>query len=256
MQMDPNLIKPLKLYGGRVGCLLIHGFTSCPLDLRPLTEHLHRDWGFTAHEILLPGHGTTFEDMARFGWADWIRACEKGLGELKKQCDQVWLIGFSMGGVLANIVASRHQVEGLVSISAPIWPQKKITKYAFLLKYFRKHVEMGKRPDFEVPSWRYNHVSMKSIADLSRLINECKQALSRVQVPALVVQGDSDRTVEPRSADYIFKALGSADKEFFFTSGGHMLLLESRRQEICCRISEFIKTRTGGISNGCNQAGR
>ena len=243
-------IQPLRLAGGDIGCLLIHGFTSCSLDLRTLTEYLHGQCGFTAHEVLLPGHGTSPQDMAKFGCSDWLNSVETSLVELEKQCSKVWLIGFSMGGVLASILASRQDITGLISISAPIWPRAKLTRYAFLLQYFRKYAQLKKRPKFEVPSWRYEQVAVANIADLNRAIGMCKTALPLVRVPTLVIQGDADRTIEPRSANYIYNGLGSTDKELVFVSGGHMLLLESRRQEIHFRISEFIKTRIGGMSNG------
>lgn len=252
--MDPSF-NPLQLAGGSTGCLLVHGFTSCPADLRYLTEHLHTA-GLTVHEVLLPGHGSTAEDMAKTDWQDWLVAVEQGLDNLSSQCSAVWLIGFSMGGVLTGILASRSNVQGYISISAPIWPRAKMTKFAFLLQYIRRYVQLGKRPDFELPSWRYQRVAVKNIADLTRLIKVFKGALPHIKVPTLVIQGEDDRTIEPRSADYIFRHLGSADKVRFSVPGGHMLLLGVQRQQICDKIYEFIKTRTGGIRDGSCKTGR
>ena len=59
------------LSGSRTGCLLLHGFTSTPAELRPLGEALHRA-GYTVHAPLLPGHGTSPEDLLHITYCDWI----------------------------------------------------------------------------------------------------------------------------------------------------------------------------------------
>jgi len=147
---------------------------------------------------------------------------------------------------------SRTKVDGLVSISSPIWLQEKKANYAFLLKHFIKYSQRGKRPKYDFPSWRYEQVSLKNIADLVNLIKVCKRVLSKVDVPALVVQGEEDHTVEPRSARYIFNGLGSSDKELFITGGEHMLLLTPGQKDICIRVCDFIRIRTGGTTHARN----
>lgn len=248
MSMNPKF-QPLHLPGGSTGCLLVHGFTSCPFDIRPLSKHLHKV-NCTVQEVLLPGHGTDYRDMARFGWRDWLQAVEEGLRRLKQTCSRVWLIGFSMGGSLATLAAARNDVDGLISISAPIWPRNQRSKYAFLLQHFIKYTQLGEGRQYQFPSWRYQRVAVSNIVDLMRLIREVKRALPSITIPTLVVQGRNDGTVHPRGADYIYLRLGSSEKELCFTDGGHMLLLESGYKEICCCVSDFILTRTGGSVDG------
>lgn len=247
--MNPNMTRPLFFAGGSRGCLMIHGFTSSPFDLRPLSKHLH-SCGFTVQEVLLPGHGTGFQDMAKYGWSDWLRAVEDGLAKLLNRCSSVWLLGFSMGGILAVLAASRNPVAGLVSISAPIWPQANRAKYAFIFKHFVKYTDLGKGPGQKIPSWRYQQVTLKSIDDLMQLIKLGKGALPKVYVPTLVVQGLDDQTVKPKSASFIYTKLGAETKELFFLPGDHLLLLESTHEKVCKRVSAFI-FQIGGNSDGC-----
>lgn len=239
---------PLSLAGGSTGCLLIHGFTSCPLDVRPLTKHMHQR-GYTVQEVLLPGHGTSYEDMARYGAGDWLAAVEAQLAALESRCSQVWLVGFSMGGTLAALAAARNPVQGLISLAAPIWPRPWRARYAGILQYFQKYAELGKAQEFRFPSWRYQRVAVKNVADLITLIRMAKAAYARIDVPTLVVQGSGDRTIEVRSAKYIYDKLSASDKELFVVEGGgHMLLLESTSPDICSKVEQFISSRTGGKS--------
>lgn len=236
---------PLSLAGGGTGCLLIHGFTSCPLDVRPLTKHLHQH-GYTVQEVLLPGHGTSYEDMAGYGAGDWLAAVEDQLAELQGRCPRVWLVGFSMGGTLAALAAARNPVQGLISLAAPIWPRPWRARYAGILQYFQKYAELGKAQELRFPSWRYQRVAVKNVADLNTLIRRAKAAYAGIEVPTLVVQGSADGTIEVRSAMYIYDKLSASDKELYIVEGGgHMLLLESASPQICSRVEQFISSRTG-----------
>lgn len=239
---------PLSLAGGGTGCLLIHGFTSCPLDVRPLTKFLHQR-GYTVQEVLLPGHGTSYEDLAGYGARDWLAAVEAQLAAMQRRCPQVWLVGFSMGGTLAALAAARNSVQGLISLAAPIWPRPWRARYAGVLQYFQKYAELGKGQELRFPSWRYQRVAVKSVADLNTLIRMAKATYAKIEIPTLVVQGSQDRTIEVRSANYIYNKLSAPKKELLMVEGGgHMLLLESASSYVCSRVKQFISSRTGGNS--------
>ncbi len=57
---------PYRCHGSRggVGVILIHGLTASATEVRPIADHLERAAvGITLSCPLLPGHGTTFEDL-------------------------------------------------------------------------------------------------------------------------------------------------------------------------------------------------
>src|SRR5271154_6266158 len=56
--LDPTLTAPFELGIGPGACLLVHGFTGTPWDVRPLGEALAAG-GFRVRGIPLPGHGAT-----------------------------------------------------------------------------------------------------------------------------------------------------------------------------------------------------
>ena len=61
--------EPFEHTGGPVGVLLCHGFTGSPQTLRPWAEYLAQQ-GLTVSLPRLPGHGTTWQDLAGTGWLD------------------------------------------------------------------------------------------------------------------------------------------------------------------------------------------
>src|SRR5215212_1704162 len=83
--------------GGPVGALVLHGFTGSPVTMQPVTDAFVAA-GFTVSMPRLPGHGTTIEDMATTGWAEWSAAAEDAYQRLAARCDRVVAAGLSMGG--------------------------------------------------------------------------------------------------------------------------------------------------------------
>ncbi len=62
--------------GGATGVLLCHGFTGSPQSLRPWAEYL-AGAGLSVSLPRLPGHGTTWQEMARTRWEDWFAEVDR-----------------------------------------------------------------------------------------------------------------------------------------------------------------------------------
>ena len=70
--------EPWSAPGGSHGVLVLHGFTGNPQSMRPLAQALAAA-GFTVELPLLPGHGTSVEDLIPTRWEDWSGAAEAQL---------------------------------------------------------------------------------------------------------------------------------------------------------------------------------
>lgn len=106
--------------GKEIGVLLIHGFTGTTAELRPLGKHLHAE-GYTVHAPLLKGHGVSPEKMACTTWVDWWVSAREGYERLKQEgCQQIVVMGLSMGGLLALKIAQYQPVIGIATLCAPI----------------------------------------------------------------------------------------------------------------------------------------
>ena len=83
--------------GRRIGVLLSHGFTGSPASIVPWGTYL-AEQGFAVSVPLLPGHGTTWQEMTSTRYADYYAAIEKEFDALKARTDVVVVGGLSMGG--------------------------------------------------------------------------------------------------------------------------------------------------------------
>src|SRR3954451_19377030 len=95
---------PFSLGEGDVACLLLHGLTGSPAEVRPVGEALAQA-GFRAVGPLLPGHGTTPEDLYLVSRADLLAAAESALLGLRG-ARRLFLCGLSAGALLSIELAA------------------------------------------------------------------------------------------------------------------------------------------------------
>src|SRR5829696_1309179 len=89
--------------------------------MRYLGAHLARA-GVAVHAPMLPGHGTTLDDLARTTRRDWLAAVERAVDAMRARCRRVAVIGQSLGGLLALHLASRRSdLAAIGSLAAPLW---------------------------------------------------------------------------------------------------------------------------------------
>lgn len=239
-----------------VTCLLVHGFTGSPSEIRSLAEHLSaRGYGIEA--ILLPGHGTTPQDMARTTWRDWYGAVEEEYIRLSRLHKLVIPIGFSMGGVLCLHLAARHPVPGIVTLSSPIFIANRKAYLAPLLKYFYKYRTKPVAAEVQAQNLAEGHFSytitpISSLASLLQLIRIVKQELPALKMPALIMQSRMDRTVNPQSAQYIYDRLGSTDKELIWLQeSGHVITRGPEKELVFAKVERFVaRFGEGGMAVG------
>ncbi len=100
-----------------IGCLLIHGFTGSPFEVEPLAQSLRSRTDWKIAVPTLPGHGDELS-LKGIKHTEWMNHAERELKALLKECDTVYVVGFSMGGLIASYLASLYPVEKLVLLSA------------------------------------------------------------------------------------------------------------------------------------------
>lgn len=140
LNVSARLTEPFHFPGNSTGLLLIHGFTGSPSELRFLGERLAAQ-GFTVKGILLAGHGTVPEELAKKRWEDWLNDAENGVTELRTICTKVLAIGLSMGGLLALELAARGLVDGVAALNAPMVLMDWRARLVGLAKPFVRFVE-------------------------------------------------------------------------------------------------------------------
>jgi len=154
-------LNPFFFPGGPVGCLLIHGGTGSPPEMRPMGEYL-AEKGLTALGVRLAGHGTTPEacpelcrrDLATTTWQDLVASAEEGLGQLQDQCEHVFLAGLSLGGLITLYLAAHRPIAGAVVMAAPAYITDWRFRFLPLIKHFVKWYHSSGELDLTDPEGR------------------------------------------------------------------------------------------------------
>ena len=238
-------LNPFFFEGGPVGCLLVHGFSGSPPEMRPMGEFLAAK-GLTVLGVRLAGHGTSPEDMATTTWRDWVASAEAGLRELESLCEQVFVAGLSMGVLITLHLAAHHPVAGIVVMAAPAyiadWRFRLLPLARYFIRWFTPNIESDLTdPEAEKSLSAYQVLPIPCLVSLGQLIRLVRQELPQVKAPALVMQGEKDHHVPVDSTRIIFEELGAADKELvWWPNSGHCITIDSEREAVWARAYEFI----------------
>jgi carboxylesterase len=243
--------EPFFLPGGRTGCLLIHGFTGTPKEMRWMGEYLNTE-GYTCLGVRLAGHATDPEDMIRSRWTDWIASVEDGYHVLRGVTDRVFLIGLSMGGVLSLLMSTRLDVAGVVAMSTPYalprdYPLWLLRLYSRFIKYAPKSKEMPGASWFDKEAYA-DHISYPqnpiiSVADLKLLLAVMRAGLPEIRKPVMLIHSRDDSYVLPGNLERIYAGLvNTPDRtRLLVTGSGHVVTRDSARQQVFAAAHEFIK---------------
>jgi carboxylesterase len=230
--------KSFFLNGNDVGIVLIHGFTATTVEVRALGEFFNKA-GFSVSAPLLPGHGTTPEDMNRCKWIDWITVVEKAYRELTKICKVVFVGGESMGGVLSLYVGSEiPEIRGLLLYAPAL--KAGMLKYARYIRLFKK-ILPKKNYDPDTIWQGYTVYPLNAAAELYKLQQIVKRRLPQIKTPAVIFQGRLDQTIDPASAQLTYDNLGSPDKSLkWYDKSTHCIIMDREFDSVAVESVAFI----------------
>ncbi len=237
---------PFYFEGNRIGLLIIHGGGggTCA-DLRPLAEDLRRRGGYTISVPLLPGYGTTPEDLKNVHIDDWKSALDKDLTMLMDKCDKVIVGGHSMGGVLTLILATNYNLDGIFIISTPTGIRSFLIHLVPIFKIFMKYHAIDSE-QFKIDTnqkWvGYNKIPLNIASKIKKLMKIMKKSLSKVNCPVLLFQGRLDSAIKKNSMNYIFKNINSKRKwKIWLDRNDHPILNSPDHNQIVLELVKFIK---------------
>lgn len=220
----------------KVGCLVIHGFGGDIKEVAPLASCLTNQ-GYNVFCPSLKGHTGRRKDLQGVGYNDWIASAEEGLLALLADCDVVYIIGFSMGGLLAINLGLKHNIGGIVTINTPIF-------YLNIKRAFLNSINVLIRKDFKTISRNIKAsraLPFSSLLNFILLVKATKPQIKGLSCPIFVAQAIDDPTVRKSSANYIFQRTGSQIKRLeFYDSTEHLILLSQEGDLVIKHIIEFI----------------
>ncbi len=178
---------------GSHGVLLLHGFGDTPQTLSLFAHRLHKS-GYSVLVPLLPGHGRTMETFTRSRADEWIDAARNSLLEMRDRSNAVSVVGLSMGGALAVLLAAEFRDIPALILIAPYLGMPRLLRIAAATHWLWGGLAgelNGKNPrSIHDPiererSLAYGAVTGRALYELSRVMNRARKALPAVTAPTL-----------------------------------------------------------------------
>jgi carboxylesterase len=242
--------EPWSADGGDVGVLVLHGYTGNPVSVRPLAEAIAAA-GYAVELPRLPGHGTSWQELARTTWRDWAREAVAAYEVLRARTRVQVLVGLSFGGALALYLAETRpdDLAGAVVINPSVWTGDWRAPLRPILKLVLTSVagvgnDIAKPGADEKPYPRNPVRSAASMVDMQKLV---RRNLARVTTPLLVLTSRQDHVVEPRNSELVLAGVSSTDTaQVWLEESYHVATLDYDAARIEQEALAFIKRVTGG----------
>ncbi len=231
--------------GSKKGVMIIHGFSSTTFETQPLAKFLV-DKGFRVSNRNLPGHGTTLEDCNSVKFYEWLNFVEESLAELSSECDEIYVVGLSMGGVLALYLASLFPINKLVSCATVLNFKDPFT-VNFLIPLFNKIIVKQKKHSKKSKKRYsgYKHYPLIALNEFRKLNNHVKKRLHLVKCPLLYVHSSIDGLSLPSNLDLVMNSVSSDVKEkLIVNKASHHLFYESEDRDLIFNtIYKFLEKK-------------
>lgn len=235
---------------GKVAILMVHGFAGGIYDFEDLANHLELNRKYDVFVYTLPGHA---KNLSKSKYTEWVEKSEEKLNFLiDNGYKNIYVIGHSMGGIIASYLASKYKEVKKLVLAAPGFHYLNVKNTDIdltdNLKLLPKLIdEYGHN---EVIS-RFLKLNITALGEFVKLNKEYYNCPSNITCKVLLLQGLKDDLVPSSSSEYVYNTVKSKLKKLvYFKNENHNLLRDKNKEEIFSIIDKFLKhDKKGGIYN-------
>lgn len=225
----------------RKAVLLIHGFAGGVYDSESLQYQLTPNFELDVYTFTLPGHDRNLE--TNISYKDWIKSAEEHVELLiEKGYKSIYVIGHSMGGVLATHVANKYKEIKKVVLVAPAFQYldkdpKVVDKIDSLVKNAPSIVKTYKAK--EILS-RMLKVSIPMVIEFTKLVEISQKEPIDIKIPILIIQGMSDDIVPFTSSQYVYDNVKGKRWIIYLADVNHSVFDSLKKDVINKEIQKFL----------------
>ena len=225
----------------RKAVLIVHGFAGGTYDEEDLANFLELNRSLDIYQFTLPGHK---KNLSKVRFEEWIKSSEDMLNWLiDNGYHKIYLIGHSMGGVIATYLASKYKEVKKLVLAAPAFhylnnegnsigvmdPLKSVPK---VIKTYGGD---------EVIS-RMLKLNVSALREFMTLVKDYYDYPKYVTCPLLILQGNNDNVVPLTSSKYVYDSVISKKKEIVYLDNTtHDLFSGDNKKDIFDLVESFLK---------------
>lgn len=217
----------------RKGVLLLHGLYDSPSIMQSVASHFAQK-NFKVRTLLLPGHGTVPGDLLDIKFQDWLACAEFAKNTLKNEVDELYLAGFSTGGLIATYLSltQPEKIRGLF-----LWAPAFMLSHAlsYMAQYHKNLSWLLPHPQWlcmmeELDYAKYRSFSVNSLCQVYDLAKEVKVLLQKqtLNVPSFWVLTRHDEVLNSNALVKIFMQQTTADSEMIYYAPNETAFVDKR----------------------------
>ncbi|KAB8137963.1 alpha/beta fold hydrolase [Gracilibacillus oryzae] len=227
------------------GCLVLHGFTGGPYEVLPLAEHLESATEWEIVTPSLPGHGLGSGrdlDLTAVTYQDWIDACEKAYKDLQERHETIYIIGFSMGGMISAYLAAKYGCAKLVLLSTSrryiSIPRMTMDILNFGQKALKRKLKSD--PLYQHYMTKYGSVPVRATMEFLKCMKFTKPYLKEITCPVFIAQGIQDGMVPYKAVHYLDKEIPVDAQIIYFHDSKHLICLGEDKDVVIKAVYQFL----------------
>jgi carboxylesterase len=246
----PEAAEPFAVDHGARGVLVLHGYTGVPRSMRPLAAAFDAA-GFSVELPLLPGHGTSVDDLVGRRYPDFFDAADASYQRLARRGGPIVVCGLSMGGTLALDLALAHaEIAGLVLVNPAVEPPAQS-----LYELLRAALKAGSvtMPSIASDIKRsgqsgggYDATPIAAAVSIFEATERIAPRLAEISVPALLFSSRSDHVVPTSSSELVERTYGGPLERVMLEESYHVATLDNDAPLIERAAVAFAEKVSGG----------
>lgn len=221
--------------------LLIHGFAGGTYDEEQLANYLELNRGFDVFQYTLPGHEKNLSKVDR---NEWIKCSEEQVEWLiKNGYNKIYLIGHSMGGVIATYLASKYKEIKKLVLAAPAFQYLNVIKDDLNIgKSLKVAPKVIKDYGSDEVIARMLKLNVSVLKEFIEFVKENYDYPKYINCPVLILQGDNDSLVPVSSSQYVYDSVKSKYKKLIILEGvTHDIFRDANKEKIFKIVEKFLK---------------
>jgi carboxylesterase len=241
---------PIVRQGNRSSAvLLLHGFGDTPQTLEYLADHLHGA-GFHVHAPVLAGHARTLREFAATTADAWLEGARSAYADLRRDHPSVSIVGVSMGGALATLLAAGPTPPDSLVLIAPylsVRPRaRQIAVAHWLVTPFVRYLPIREEASIRDESERarnrgFGTTTPRLLNELRSIADRAAGVLADVSPPTLMIQSRDDNRIDHGAAAASFEAIGAREKRVVWLEGaGHVITVDIGRERVLELTAEWL----------------
>ncbi len=216
--------------------LLVHGFSGYPGEIIRPGADLY-EAGFDCYAPRMPGHGTSGDDFLASKAEDWIGSIYDAYALLSASYETIYLVGHSMGGAIATIIANAFDAERLALLAPaliiPSIPVGKLRIFRHFVK--RQKIAWKKDPEYTfyyegdedddefLGSEYWSFTFPPAVWELERVRRQAVAALEHLEADTLIITGGLDKTIPQSVGPLVVQKPKGENRHLHIPAASHFI---------------------------------